>query len=79
MQQMKKNDYSSRALIETLHAVQESFGFIDDEALKYVSDHLHVLIVRLTVLHILQLLLLKTGRGTCAAIMYWYSLLRKRE
>lgn len=39
---MKKNNYSSRALIETLHAVQDSFGFIDDEALRYVSDSLHV-------------------------------------
>lgn len=39
---MKKHNYSSRALIETLHTVQDSFGFIDEEALKYVSDSLHV-------------------------------------
>lgn len=30
------------ALIEALHATQESFGYIDDEALRYVSDSLGV-------------------------------------
>ncbi|KPL81033.1 hypothetical protein ADN00_00370 [Ornatilinea apprima] len=39
---MKKHNYSPKSLIETLHAVQDAFGYIDDEALKYVSDSLHV-------------------------------------
>jgi bidirectional [NiFe] hydrogenase diaphorase subunit len=30
------------ALIEALHATQESFGYIDDEALRYLSDSLGV-------------------------------------
>ncbi len=30
------------ALIETLHSVQEAFGSIDDDALRYVSDTLSV-------------------------------------
>jgi bidirectional [NiFe] hydrogenase diaphorase subunit len=30
------------ALIETLHTVQETFGYIDDEALRYVGDRLSV-------------------------------------
>jgi bidirectional [NiFe] hydrogenase diaphorase subunit len=30
------------ALIETLHTVQETFGYIDDEALRYVGDRLTV-------------------------------------
>jgi len=30
------------ALIEALHSAQEAFGFLDDDALRYVSDSLHV-------------------------------------
>ena len=30
------------ALIETLHAAQEAFGYLDDDALRYVSDTLTV-------------------------------------
>ena len=30
------------ALIEALHATQEAFGYIDDDALRYVSDSLSV-------------------------------------
>ena len=30
------------ALIEALHSTQEAFGYIDDEALRYVSDSLSV-------------------------------------
>ena len=37
---MRLNGYAPHALIETLHAVQESFGYLDIEALKYVSEQL---------------------------------------
>ena len=30
------------ALIEALHAAQEAFGYIDDDALRYVSETLTV-------------------------------------
>jgi bidirectional [NiFe] hydrogenase diaphorase subunit len=39
---MKKHNYSRQSLIETLHAVQDSFGFIDEEAMKFVSDSLGI-------------------------------------
>jgi bidirectional [NiFe] hydrogenase diaphorase subunit len=39
---MRRLGYRPDALIETLHTVQESFGFLEPEALGYVSDALHV-------------------------------------
>ncbi|MBZ0299433.1 MAG: bidirectional hydrogenase complex protein HoxE [Anaerolineae bacterium] len=39
---MRRNGYRPDALIETLHTVQESFGFLDDTALRYVASKLHV-------------------------------------
>jgi len=39
---MRRYGFASHALIETLHAVQESFGFLDQEALNYVSAALRV-------------------------------------
>lgn len=39
---MRKNGFSRSALIETLHTVQSSFGFLDDEAIKFVAQTLHV-------------------------------------
>lgn len=39
---MRRNGYRGEALIETLHTVQEAFGFLDREALMYVSDSLNV-------------------------------------
>jgi bidirectional [NiFe] hydrogenase diaphorase subunit len=39
---MKKHQYSRRALIETLHVIQDSFGFIDDESVAYVAQELKV-------------------------------------
>ncbi len=37
---MQKHNYSRRALIETLHIIQDSFGFIDDNAVAYVAQEL---------------------------------------
>lgn len=39
---MQKHNYSPRGLIETLHVIQDSFGFIDNEAMQYVSQELRV-------------------------------------
>lgn len=39
---MRRNGNHQDALIETLHAVQESFGFLDEDALLYVSAALRV-------------------------------------
>jgi bidirectional [NiFe] hydrogenase diaphorase subunit len=39
---MRKAGGSSHSLIETLHTVQEAFGFLDEEALRYVALCLRV-------------------------------------
>ncbi|NLE53213.1 MAG: bidirectional hydrogenase complex protein HoxE [Chloroflexi bacterium] len=39
---MRRNGYRPDALIETLHTVQESFGYLDNEALLFVSNALRV-------------------------------------
>jgi bidirectional [NiFe] hydrogenase diaphorase subunit len=39
---IRRNGSSSGALIETLHSVQEWFGYLDDEALTYVAQRLMV-------------------------------------
>lgn len=39
---MRRVGQNARGLIETLHAVQETFGYLDDEALRYVATSLRV-------------------------------------
>lgn len=39
---MRRNGFRRSALIETLHTVQESFGFLDVESLEYVATSLRV-------------------------------------
>lgn len=39
---MRKLGYTPHALIETLHAVQEAFGFLDPVAMKWVAKSLRV-------------------------------------
>jgi bidirectional [NiFe] hydrogenase diaphorase subunit len=39
---MRKMGHQSRGLIETLHTVQEAFGYLDDQALRYVALSLRV-------------------------------------
>jgi bidirectional [NiFe] hydrogenase diaphorase subunit len=39
---MRKHGYSRNALIETLHTVQSSFGFLDVPAIKFVAKSLRV-------------------------------------
>lgn len=38
---MRRNGFRRDALIETLHAVQESFGYLDEDSLRYVARSLH--------------------------------------
>lgn len=39
---MRRVGHQSRGLIETLHTVQEVFGYLDEQALRYVADSLRV-------------------------------------
>lgn len=39
---MRRNGFRRSALIETLHTVQESFGFLDEPSLQYVANSLRV-------------------------------------
>ena len=39
---MRRHGYERDALIETLHTVQEAYGFLGEDALKYVSAALRV-------------------------------------
>jgi bidirectional [NiFe] hydrogenase diaphorase subunit len=39
---MRKNGFARHALIETLHTVQSSFGYLDDQAIKFVAQSLQV-------------------------------------
>jgi bidirectional [NiFe] hydrogenase diaphorase subunit len=39
---MRLHGHQPDALIETLHTVQESFGFLDVTALRYVAESLHL-------------------------------------
>jgi len=39
---MRRHGYSRNALIETLHTVQKSFGYLDRESLRFVAHSLRV-------------------------------------
>ena len=39
---MRKNGFARHALIETLHTVQSSFGYLDDDAIRFVACSLRV-------------------------------------
>ncbi|MGA7255079.1 MAG: NAD(P)H-dependent oxidoreductase subunit E [Terracidiphilus sp.] len=39
---MRKNGFARHALIETLHTVQSSFGYLDDQAIRFVAQSLRV-------------------------------------
>lgn len=39
---MRRNGFRQDALIETLHTVQEAFGYLDKESLMFVADALNV-------------------------------------
>jgi bidirectional [NiFe] hydrogenase diaphorase subunit len=39
---MRRHGYNRNALIETLHTVQSSFGYLDRDAIRFVALSLHV-------------------------------------
>ena len=39
---MRRHGYQPHALIETLHTVQEAFGYLDETALRYVAHSLKI-------------------------------------
>jgi bidirectional [NiFe] hydrogenase diaphorase subunit len=39
---MRKNGFARYALIETLHTVQSSFGYLDDDSIRFVANSLRV-------------------------------------
>ena len=39
---MRRHGYSRNALIETLHTVQSSFGFLDKDSIRFVAKSLRV-------------------------------------
>lgn len=39
---MRRNGFARHSLIETLHSVQESFGYLDEASLRYVAYSLRV-------------------------------------
>src|SRR6266581_5108780 len=64
---MRRMGQQSRGLIETLHTVQEAFGYLDEEALRYVAGSLRVPLSRAygvaTFYHFFTLK--PAGRHTC--------------
>ncbi|MGC9326517.1 MAG: bidirectional hydrogenase complex protein HoxE [Candidatus Hinthialibacter sp.] len=39
---MRRHGYKASSLIETLHTVQEAFGFLDEEAIQFIAASLRV-------------------------------------
>src|ERR1039457_3619338 len=39
---MRRHGFARNALIETLHTVQTSFGYLDDESIRFVAKSLRV-------------------------------------
>jgi bidirectional [NiFe] hydrogenase diaphorase subunit len=37
---MRRNGYAGHALIESLHSVQDAFGYLDDNAMRFVAESL---------------------------------------
>lgn len=64
---MRRNGFERHALIETLHTVQESFGFLDEDSLRYVASSLRVPLSRVygvsTFYHLFSLK--PAGKHTC--------------
>ncbi len=64
---MRKHGYSRNALIETLHTVQQSFGFLDKGAIHFVASSLSVPLSQAygvaTFYHLFQLR--PPGKHTC--------------
>jgi len=68
---MQRNGFARDGLIETLHTVQESFGFLDDDSLRYVAASLNAPLSQVygvsTFYHLFSLK--PAGRHTCVVCM----------
>jgi bidirectional [NiFe] hydrogenase diaphorase subunit len=68
---MRRYGYSGDALIETLHAVQETYGFIEEESMKRVATALNLPLSKVygvaTFYHFFHLK--PKGRHTCVVCM----------
>lgn len=64
---MRRNGYAEHALIETLHSIQDAFGFLDESSMRFVAHALNLSISRVygvaTFYHLFQLQ--PKGRHTC--------------
>ncbi len=64
---MRRNGYAGNALIESLHSVQDAFGFIDETAMVFVAESLDVPLAKVygvaTFYHLFTLK--PQGRHTC--------------
>lgn len=64
---MRRNGYEGHALIETLHVVQECFGYLDDPSMLYVAGSLRLPVSKVygvaTFYHLFTLK--PKGRHTC--------------
>ncbi|QGU33095.1 bidirectional hydrogenase complex protein HoxE [Thermochromatium tepidum] len=64
---MRRNGYAGHALIETLHSVQDAFGYLDETALRFVAASLDLPLSKVfgvaTFYHIFMLK--PKGRHTC--------------
>lgn len=64
---MRRHGFERSALIETLHTVQESFGFLDEDSLRFVAASLRVPLSRVygvsTFYHLFSLR--PSGKHTC--------------
>lgn len=64
---MRRNGYAGHALIETLHSVQDAFGYLDETALRFVAASLDLPLSKVygvaTFYHIFTLK--PPGRHTC--------------
>ncbi len=68
---MQRNGFERDGLIETLHTVQESFGFLDDDSLRYVAASLNAPLSQVygvsTFYHMFSLK--PAGRHTCVVCL----------
>lgn len=68
---MQRNGFERDGLIETLHTVQESFGYLDDDSLRYVAASLNAPLSQVygvsTFYHLFSLK--PAGRHTCVVCL----------
>ncbi len=68
---MRRHGQQSRGLIEVLHTVQEAFGYLDDQSLRYVATSLRVPLSRAYVVATFYhfFTLKPAGKHTCVICM----------